>query len=245
MGQPKNTILFLDSNNSCHSRVAEILFNDVAGKFGLPWVAVSKGLLLEQIAKKTVPITAAALKTLEENGIRKNPATTRSPEQVTSEDLERADRIIAVHQGENQPKLADQFPGWINKVEFWNIEDKPETLAQIEPEVSALISRILGGSGEQVNSAPEVTPEAPPKPKKPMEASVGRETKGRRGKGVTTVFDLPLKEEGLSELATKLKQKCGTGGTVKDGRIEIQGDQRERIIQELEKMGFKVKRVGG
>ena len=57
---------------------------------------------------------------------------------------------------------------------------------------------------------------------------VGRETNGRRGKGVTTVSDLPLDENGLLELAAKLKQQCGTGGTVKDGRIEIQGDQRER-----------------
>jgi predicted translation initiation factor SUI1 len=74
---------------------------------------------------------------------------------------------------------------------------------------------------------------------------VGRETAGRRGKGVTTVFEVPLDENGLKELAAVLKQRCGTGGTVKDGRIEIQGDQRERIVAELEKLGYKVKRVGG
>ena len=68
---------------------------------------------------------------------------------------------------------------------------------------------------------------------------------GRRGKGVTTVFDMPLDEAALDELAATLKQKCGTGGTVKDGRIEIQGDQRERLAAVLERMGFKVKRVGG
>ena len=55
-----------------------------------------------------------------------------------------------------------------------------------------------------------------------------RETKGRRGKGVTTVSDIQLDEAGLQELASTLKQTCGTGGTVKDGRIEIQGDQRRR-----------------
>jgi translation initiation factor 1 len=59
------------------------------------------------------------------------------------------------------------------------------------------------------------------------------------------VFDLPLAEEELRELAALLKQRCGTGGTVKDGRIEIQGDQRERVVAELEKLGYKVKRVGG
>ena len=72
-----------------------------------------------------------------------------------------------------------------------------------------------------------------------------RETAGRRGKGVTTVFDVPLDENGLRELAAMLKQRCGTGGTVKDGRIEIQGDQRERLVAVVEGMGFRVKRVGG
>ncbi len=81
--------------------------------------------------------------------------------------------------------------------------------------------------------------------KKPVTAKVGRETAGRRGKGVTTVFDVPLDDNGLKELAGILKQRCGTGGTVKDGRIEIQGDQRERIVAELEKLGYQAKRVGG
>ena len=74
---------------------------------------------------------------------------------------------------------------------------------------------------------------------------VGRETKGRRGKGVTTVSDLPLHETGLVELATKLKQQLGTGGTVKDGQIEIQGDHRDRIVSELEGIGYRAKRSGG
>ena len=73
---------------------------------------------------------------------------------------------------------------------------------------------------------------------------VGRETKGRRGKGVTTVSDLPLDESGLAEIAAKLKQRLGTGGTVKDGKIEIQGDHRDRIVAELEGMGYRVKRAG-
>jgi translation initiation factor 1 len=64
-----------------------------------------------------------------------------------------------------------------------------------------------------------------------------RETAGRRGKGVTIVFDLPLDDDGARELAALLKQRCGTGGKFKDGRIEIQGDQRERIVTELEKLG--------
>jgi len=59
------------------------------------------------------------------------------------------------------------------------------------------------------------------------------------------VFDVPFGEDKLKELAATLKQRCGTGGTVKGGRIEIQGDIRERVAAELEKLGYKVKRAGG
>jgi translation initiation factor 1 len=85
----------------------------------------------------------------------------------------------------------------------------------------------------------------PEPPNKSIVAKVGRETKGRGGKGVTIISDLPLDEKGLTELATKLKTRLGTGGTVKEGRIEIQGDQRERIVAELERMGYRAKKAGG
>lgn len=85
----------------------------------------------------------------------------------------------------------------------------------------------------------------PPAPSRSTVVRVGRETKGRRGKGVTILSDLTLDENGVTELATKLKTWLGTGGTVKDGRIEIQGDHRDRIIQELEGLGYRVKQAGG
>ena len=74
---------------------------------------------------------------------------------------------------------------------------------------------------------------------------IRRETAGRNGKGVTTLtgFELPAAE--LQILAKQLKQLCGTGGTVKEGRIEIQGDIRDRVIAELEKLGYTVKKAGG
>jgi translation initiation factor 1 len=84
-----------------------------------------------------------------------------------------------------------------------------------------------------------------PAPSKSTVVRVGRETKGRRGKGVTVISDLPLDEKGLAEVATKLKTLLGTGGTAKDRRIEIQGDHRDRIIAELEAMGYRAKRAGG
>lgn len=85
----------------------------------------------------------------------------------------------------------------------------------------------------------------PPAPSKSTVVRVGRETKGRRGKGMTIVSDLPLDENGLAELAARLKTRLGTGGTVRDGRIEIQGDHRDRIVEELEGLGYRAKRAGG
>jgi predicted translation initiation factor SUI1 len=62
---------------------------------------------------------------------------------------------------------------------------------------------------------------------------------------VTIISELPLDENGLTELAAKLKTRLGTGGTVKEGRIEIQGDHRDRIVAELEAMGYRARRAGG
>ncbi|MDT8423626.1 MAG: stress response translation initiation inhibitor YciH [Desulfuromonadales bacterium] len=74
---------------------------------------------------------------------------------------------------------------------------------------------------------------------------IGRETKGRKGKGVTLVYGVPLSGEELKQLAKELKQKCGSGGTLKDGVIEIQGDHRAVLQAELVKKGWSVKLAGG
>jgi translation initiation factor 1 len=73
---------------------------------------------------------------------------------------------------------------------------------------------------------------------------VGRSTKGRRGKIVSTVTGVPIEASELPGLAADLKRRCGTGGALKDGVIEIQGDHRDTLVEELEKRGFKVKRAG-
>lgn len=72
-----------------------------------------------------------------------------------------------------------------------------------------------------------------------------RQTKGRKGKGVTLVTGVPLADPELIQLCKLLKKKCGSGGTVKDGVIEIQGDHRDRLMIELTKRGWTVKRAGG
>ncbi|MDR7268744.1 translation initiation factor 1 [Pelomonas saccharophila] len=76
---------------------------------------------------------------------------------------------------------------------------------------------------------------------------VSRETAGRKGKGVTVIRGLPLDDAALTVLAKQLKAACGSGGTVKDGVVEIQGDHADRLMAWLQARpeGWKVKRAGG
>ena len=75
--------------------------------------------------------------------------------------------------------------------------------------------------------------------------SVGRQTQGRKGAGVTVVTGVPLDGAGLKDLAAELKRACGTGGTVRDGVIEIQGEHRDRLVALLQARGWTVRRAGG
>jgi len=74
---------------------------------------------------------------------------------------------------------------------------------------------------------------------------VSLETKGRKGKGVSVIKGVQLKTDALKKLAKELKQKCGVGGAVKDGVIEIQGDHRDTLVALLQQKGYTVKRAGG
>lgn len=74
---------------------------------------------------------------------------------------------------------------------------------------------------------------------------VKRETSGRRGKAVTTIYDVPLADDGLRELAGRLKKRCGVGGSVKDGVIELQGDHRSVVMEVLRADGYDVVAAGG
>lgn len=87
----------------------------------------------------------------------------------------------------------------------------------------------------------------PSSPIRPLDGIIrlARETKGRKGKGVTIITGLDPNREDIKTLAKKLKQLCGTGGTVKDGIIEIQGDHREALADYLRKAGHTVKLAGG
>jgi translation initiation factor 1 len=74
---------------------------------------------------------------------------------------------------------------------------------------------------------------------------VSRVTQGRGGKAVSVITGLPLDETALAALARELKQRCGSGGTVREGTIEIQGEHRDTLVTELARRGYTAKRAGG
>ncbi|MEP6545918.1 MAG: stress response translation initiation inhibitor YciH [Gammaproteobacteria bacterium] len=88
-------------------------------------------------------------------------------------------------------------------------------------------------------------PKGAPGAAKATAVRVGREIKGRAGKGVTTIAGLPMSLSDIDSLAAKLKKRCGSGGTVREGVIEIQGDHRDVIVAELIKLGWAAKKSGG
>lgn len=74
---------------------------------------------------------------------------------------------------------------------------------------------------------------------------IQREAKGRKGKTVTAVYGLPLAAEALEKFAKTLKQRCGAGGSVKDGVVLIQGDHRQTLLEEIQNQGYTAKLSGG
>ena len=105
-------------------------------------------------------------------------------------------------------------------------------------------SRLVYSTGAgRIGSKQDLTP--PRRPRGDGIVRVRREVKGRRGKTVTTIEGVPLPEDELRSLGSELKRLCGTGGSVKDGVIEIQGDHRDTLVADLEGRGYTVKRAGG
>src|ERR1700676_2792031 len=153
----ERTVLFLYTGKYYRSRFAVVLFNSVAGKMGLPWRASSRGLALERGVNNVGPMAVEAITALEALGVRAADAVTRLPAQATTDDLERADRIVALKQAEHLPLLQERFPAWAKKVEFWHVDDAPEVLGLIEQEVMGLVARILSG-GERQDSQPTEAP---------------------------------------------------------------------------------------
>lgn len=106
------------------------------------------------------------------------------------------------------------------------------------------VGRVCPGCGQP---AAQCTCKAKVRPAGDGIVRVSRETAGRKGKGVTVVKGLPLDDAALTALGKQLKAVCGSGGTVKDGVVEIQGDHLDKVLAWLKARpeGWTVKRAGG
>src|SRR6266513_1773233 len=104
----EKTVLFLCTGNYYRSRFAEILFNSVAGKMGLPWMASSRGLALERGVNNVGPMASSAIKALATLGLRTTADSARFPVQATMDDFDKADFIVALQRDEHLPLLQER-----------------------------------------------------------------------------------------------------------------------------------------
>jgi translation initiation factor 1 len=106
------------------------------------------------------------------------------------------------------------------------------------PTARGVVLRKHSGASERASPSPA-------RPDGPARVRVAREVAGRGGKAVSVVLGLPLAAAELETLARELKKLCGAGGAVRDGRIEIQGEHRDRLVEALRERGYEAKRAGG
>lgn len=150
MHPAKNILLFLCTGNYYRSRFAEILFNTQAAKLAIDWQATSRGLATELISRNDGPISSYTLDGLEARGIEIG-GEIRYPIQLEQADLRQARRVIAIHEAEHRPYMESRFPGWADRIEYWNVPDRDlapvnQALAAIEENVLQLISQLKASS---------------------------------------------------------------------------------------------------
>lgn len=138
-------ILFLCTGNYYRSRFAEYLFNELAKKQQLAWHADSRALALQLGANNIGAISPYTLVRLRHLGIKCD--FRREPQQVTELDLKNSDKIIALDEAEHRPFVAELFPEWLDKIDFWVVHDlhltAPETaLSQIEQHIDHLVNSL-------------------------------------------------------------------------------------------------------
>ncbi|MBL8818884.1 MAG: low molecular weight phosphatase family protein [Planctomyces sp.] len=148
-------VMFLCTGNYYRSRFAEILFNHLMAleyshiSAGDRWVAESRGLKPDE--RNPGPISVHTVAALERFGIR-DESSERFPIAVLTCDFERSQHIVAVKEAEHRSMLESDFPDWLERVEFWHIDDidcgpPAATIEHLEREVRSLIVRLLDGSG--------------------------------------------------------------------------------------------------
>ncbi len=143
-------LLFICTGNFYRSRFAEAVFNHRAEELGLPWKAFSRGLAIHYVPEGDLSgHTAAALA---QRGVHlRHTGPVRV--QISDDDLQSADMVIALDDREHRPMLRDMFPEWENRITFWGVQDMPhiwpeEALPAIEARVGELIAALAQSSGK-------------------------------------------------------------------------------------------------
>lgn len=141
----QKTVLFLCSGNYYRSRFAEELFNHLVAESDDTWRAESRGIRLTP--SNEGPISEFTIQALAERNIPL-PEPTRMPIVLQEEDLQKADHIVAVKRDEHEPMLRDRFPEWLDRVEFWAIDDidcsTPEdAIPALESRVKNLLNTLI------------------------------------------------------------------------------------------------------
>lgn len=181
------------------------------------------------------------------------PGSGEGSQAACEADAHDADLIVVLQRPGSKTSLSAIFPGWSGKAECWDLRSTSDDADLLRQNIANLMVKLILQGGKRQPTL-ETTISARPGPAisgadkqsaKSDAVRVQRESKGRGGKTVTLITGLGLEDAQLQDLAKRLKQLCGTGGTIKDGNIEIQGDQCDRILAELVKKGFKAKRAGG
>ncbi len=210
--------------------LVETIFNEEAQKVELAWVAKSAEL-------------ASA-------GSALSPVAPESS--VVSQS--KTDLVIVLATIDRRGAIEKQLASWKTPVEFWEVHESGIPERELRNHVNGLIVRLVlkGGKRPQApslnasgNAATTGSLQPSDSIKKNATVRVCRERGGRRGKTVTLVTGLPLNPSDLTQLCAQLKQMCGSGGTAKDGVLEIQGDHVEKVMTALLNLGYRPKRKGG
>ena len=143
-----NKILFLCTGNYYRSRFAEYLFNDLALKQGLNWVANSRGLALERGVYNIGSISKYTIAGLGERGVSLD-SDIPYPMTVTESDFVAAIRIIALDKSEHHPLMLERFPKWVDNIEYWQVHDLDKTSpSEALQKIADSIQELIGELGK-------------------------------------------------------------------------------------------------
>lgn len=249
-GEPSR-ILFLSDQPT--GRIAQLVFDAEARKMEVYWIAsafcVDGDAAISNFASCDSHAESYA-DSLANVGIENSDWFNAAPPAVTVEDLQKANLVVLLQSGsDNSADVStNAFTTHKGEKEIWTIADSQNSVDLLLQNVKSLLVRLILKGGKRAPVALPPTPANTPEKNRTgsqKSVRVRLESKGRAGKKVTVVFGLEMDDKDLDILATALKQTCGTGGTVKDGTIEIQGDQCERVLAELKRRGMQAKRSGG